>query len=184
MSMGLRSFIRDVRKFTHRLSLKATPPFVYSRGLIATDSVQAQDTQTSSHDPQLQRLAQESLAPSIDSGLLNSPSEHCPQPVTTQPHFSETSNVCFIIILTFSRAYSMTDFQHPGCHPYTGYLTRKCKSHGTCPTSHQCSSRSLSLQAQRSTSLAPIGDGGRPDETIRRSACRKEATSGGGKGPP
>jgi len=132
-SMGLCSFIHDVRQFTHRLSLKATPPFVYSRGVI---SAQAQDTQTSSHDPQLQRLAQESLAPSISSGLLNSPSEHCPQPLTTQPHRSETSYVRLIKVLTFSRAYSMTDFQHPGYHPYTRYLAPKCKSHGTCPTSH------------------------------------------------
>jgi hypothetical protein len=101
MTMGLRSFIHDVRKLIHRFSLKATPPFVIAANSVTVTSEQAQNTQTGTHEPQPPKLVQGSPALSVGSELLNYP-EHSLQPLTTLPHFSEAPHVGFTILLAIS----------------------------------------------------------------------------------
>jgi hypothetical protein len=90
--MGLRSFIRDVQKFAHRLSLKWTPSFLSSRSPIA-DVESSKLAQSLSLEPQPQKLARQALVHPAGAGLLNAPSDHSLQPSTTQLHLIEATHV-------------------------------------------------------------------------------------------
>jgi hypothetical protein len=90
--MGLRSFLRDVRKFVHRLSFKGTPPFSSDRSSVV--NVESSKTaQTPSLKPHPQILVREPLA---QFRPPDTSSDHSPLSSTIQPHFSETAQVCFL----------------------------------------------------------------------------------------
>ena len=83
--MGIRSFIR---RFTHGLSLKATP----RRNLLADSEQALQTIQTPS---QFQKPPPD-LALSADPEQLNASSTHSPQPHNAQLHLSETAQVYIV----------------------------------------------------------------------------------------